>query len=515
MISSTKKFLKNTDGNMAILMAAGGSCLLIATAAAVDFSDLSSRKYKLQSATDAAVLAATVSGENKKKKLKQAARAAFDSNFNYRKGELLEVFSVRLRPDGELILKTRLKTPTFFGSLLGKNELYAGAEAATYLPSSQALDVALVLDRTGSMAGPNMDALKLAVSDYLTDLNGSSRDVRVSVVPFSDYVNIGVDNSNQNWLDIPLTGSTGAEVECSMESVTLSSCPSAQTSPPTSSGGTSGGTCSVSVSTSSTSSGGSASATASATASSSGSSGSCSVSVSTSSTGSFVWSDIFTSPTGAFCTVTADPQESSGNQIEECVPKVLGENWFGCVGSRAQPYNIQAGYGGQKFPLIYDRTCGQALIGLTDNLASVSSTVSGLTASGSTYIPAGLQWGWRTLDENQPFENKSKKNEDRKKLLILMTDGENTRSQVGETHAGSDYVAADALSQNLCTAIKSSGIDIATVYYSNSGSGSANNTMLRDCASSADLYFDASDAKGLEKAFSTATNQVNEVRLIR
>lgn len=423
----------------------------------------------------------------------------------------MEVFSVRLRPDGELILKTRLKKPTFLGAMLGKNEMYASAEAATYLPSSKALDVALVLDRTGSMAGPNMDALKLAVRDYLTDLNGSSRDVRVSVVPFSDYVNIGVDNSNQNWLDIPLTGSTGAEVECSMESVSLSSCPSAQTSPPTSSGGT----CSMSFSSSSTSSGGSMSATASATASSSGSSGSCSVSVSTSSSGSFIWSDIFTSPTGAFCTVTADPQESSGNRVEECVPKILGENWFGCVGSRAQPYNIQAGYSGQKFPLIYDRTCGQALMGLTDNLSSVSSTVSGLTASGSTYIPAGLQWGWRTLDENQPFENKTKKNEDRKKLLILMTDGENTRSQAGETHAGNDYDAADALSQNLCTAIKNSGIDIATVSYSNSSSSSTNTAMLRNCASSSDLYFDASDAKGLEKAFSTATNQVNEVRLIR
>lgn len=220
-----------------------------------------------------------------------------------------------------------------------------------------------------------------------------------------------------------------------------------------------------------------------------------------------------TTSSGTFCPINVDPQESSGNQIEECVPQISGENWFGCVGSRIAPHNVEAVYDGQRIPPIYDRTCGQPLTELTNNLNDVKSDISDLTASGSTYIPAGLQWGWRTLDESAPFENAS--DNTRKKLLILMTDGENTRSQVGNAHSGSDSTAADALTDSLCTAIKSSGIDIATVSYSNSLGRASDSTMLSNCASNSDMYFNASNANNLKDAFSSATNQVNEVRLIR
>ena len=211
--------------------------------------------------------------------------------------------------------------------------------------------------------------------------------------------------------------------------------------------------------------------------------------------------------------MSTDPQESSGDVIEECTPRIAGKNWFGCVGSRAAPYNTQADYSREKFPLIYDRTCGQPLTELTANLTSVKSDISALTASGSTYIPAGLQWGWRTLSAKDPF--KISTNPNRKKLLILMTDGENTRSQTGTNHSGYDTAAADTLTQTLCTAIKNSDIDIATVSYSNVGSSSANSAMLSDCASSATLYFDATSANSLQAAFESATNQMNEIRLVR
>jgi hypothetical protein len=222
---------------------------------------------------------------------------------------------------------------------------------------------------------------------------------------------------------------------------------------------------------------------------------------------------MMTTSSGTFCPINIDPQESSGNRVEECTPQMTGENWFGCVGSRVSPFSMEAIYNGQKIPPVFDRTCGQPLTELTSNLNGVKSDISDLTASGSTYIPAGLQWGWRTLDATAPFENAS--GSDRKKLLILMTDGENTRSQVGISHNGNDAAAANALTDSLCKAIKSSEIEIATISYSNNPGTSTSSTMLSGCASSADMYFDASNAKGLRDAFSNATNQVNEVRLIR
>ena len=504
-----KTILRDKDGNMAIMFALGGSVLVLAMGVAIDMSSLTGRASKLQSATDAAVLAATVSGEKAPGQLKKIAQTAFEENFDFDEGESLDLFSLKVLSNNELVLKTRLKKPTIFGGVIGKDELFVGAESATYLTGAQPLDIALVLDRTGSMAGANMAGLITAANNYVTDLENSGKDVRVSVVPFSDYINVGASNSSQSWLDIPSVGSGGSDVECSMESVSLSSCSTSSTSSST----TSGGSCSVSVSSSSSGGSSSSSVSVSSSSSSSSSSGSCSVSVSTSGSGTTTWSDVFMNASGAYCPMNTDPQESSGDQIEECTPKIAGENWFGCVGSRAAPYNVTAEYNGEKFPLIYDRTCGQPLTELTSNLSLIKTSVSSLTASGSTYIPAGLQWGWRTLQTDAPFEDSAAA--DRKKLLILMTDGENTRSQVGNTHVGGDLAAANSLTQSLCTAIKASGIDVATVSYSNGGGAATNSAMLSDCASSESLYFDATNPVDLKNAFTDATNQSNEVRLIR
>jgi len=50
-----------------------------------------------------------------------------------------------------------------------------------------------------------------------------------------------------------------------------------------------------------------------------------------------------------------------------------------------------AGYDGKKIPPIFDRTCGQPIMELTDKLDEASDHISAMTASGMTYIPAGLQ----------------------------------------------------------------------------------------------------------------------------
>lgn len=172
-----------------------------------------------------------------------------------------------------------------------------------------------------------------------------------------------------------------------------------------------------------------------------------------------------------------------------------------------------AGYDGKKFPPIFDRTCGQPIMELTDKLDEASDHISAMTASGMTYIPAGLQWGWRALSESAPLAGSNSK--DRKKLLILMTDGQNTRSQSGATHSGSDWGDADSFTLELCEAIKAEDIQIATVAYSNGGGISADAGILSNCASSPELYFSANDPKALLDAFSSAADQSEDIRLIR
>ena len=224
------------------------------------------------------------------------------------------------------------------------------------------------------------------------------------------------------------------------------------------------------------------------------------------------WMDVYFGSNGAYCTNNTDPAEDSGNLVEECIPVEPAENWLGCVGSRTAPYNKQAEFGGQKMPLIFDRSCGRALTELTDDLPRVRQNISDLTASGATYIPAGLQWGWRTLTPEAPFESNDEG--DRQKLLILMTDGENTRSQSGTTHDGSDTATANALTLDICNEIKATGVQIATVSYSQGGGNQSNDAVLQKCASSPDLYFNAQNATKLRKAFEAAFESIRDVRLV-
>lgn len=78
-----------------------------------------------------------------------------------------------------------------------------------------------------------------------------------------------------------------------------------------------------------------------------------------------------------------------------------------------------------------------------------------------------------------------------------------------------DAVAAlnDRLSR-LCTNIKNSGVHIYTVGFAIS-SGSTANTLLRNCATTTQDYFLASNASALNAAFVEIANRVGRVRLVR
>lgn len=56
------------------------------------------------------------------------------------------------------------------------------------------VDVVIVIDKSGSMAGANWDSLKSAVSQFATDMFTPGRDVRIGIAGFSGY-----QDSDDNW----------------------------------------------------------------------------------------------------------------------------------------------------------------------------------------------------------------------------------------------------------------------------------------------------------------------------
>ncbi len=67
------------------------------------------------------------------------------------------------------------------------------------------LEIALALDTTGSMTGSKLEALKDSARrmvDSLLDRAREDGDVLISLVPFGQYVNVGLDNRRQSWIDV-------------------------------------------------------------------------------------------------------------------------------------------------------------------------------------------------------------------------------------------------------------------------------------------------------------------------
>jgi len=128
-------------------------------------------------------------------------------------------------------------------------------------------------------------------------------------------------------------------------------------------------------------------------------------------------------------------------------------------------------------------------------------------------------WGWRTLTPDAPLTeaNTADKNE-RKSALLLMTDGNNTRSHGGENdtfngifHWNSDQADADATTSEICTKVKEDNIVIYTVAFE--VDDAATLTLLQSCATDSGKFFNAGDAIALEDAFGAIGHELAEVRL--
>jgi len=123
---------------------------------------------------------------------------------NYPGTDIGSISNLSVTSSGQKVTVSATATvPTVFMGLFGINNLTVNSMAEV-TRDSKGLEVALVLDNTGSMASDGkMDALKTASHNLLTQLQQAAvhpEDVYVSIVPFSKDVNFGSSNYAQSWL---------------------------------------------------------------------------------------------------------------------------------------------------------------------------------------------------------------------------------------------------------------------------------------------------------------------------
>jgi Flp pilus assembly protein TadG len=200
-----RQFGRSRSGNFSLMLALGVPAILGAVAFATDVSTLMRAKSNLQNALDAANLASSHLGD-----AEATRNDAFNSYFQANvasHGELSNAKATLTVDRGVNFVKTKAVASADvnlnFAFLFGA-ERHISVDAGA-VESNNQLEVVLVLDNTGSMAGARITALRTATKsllDYLEAVKSPTRQVRAALVPFVTAVNVDGPDFDPSWIDM-------------------------------------------------------------------------------------------------------------------------------------------------------------------------------------------------------------------------------------------------------------------------------------------------------------------------
>jgi len=185
------------------------------------------------------------------------------------------------------------------------------------------------------------------------------------------------------------------------------------------------------------------------------------------------------------------------------------------------------------------------ILPLTNVKATINSAIDAMAAGGNTVIPEGLAWGWRVLSPGPPFTEGAPYNDQTTiKILVLLTDGANAISGTSG-HNHSDFSAYGFAASGWLGATNGSQIrqvlDTKTAAVCNNIKGDKNlvtsdhhifvytiafqiadgaaRTMLQNCATPPgeclgnQCYFESPTVTALQGVFANIALGLNQLRL--
>ena len=192
LAQSKLRFARSESGSVLPMFAAAALALFICAGVAIDYSRVSATRNQLAVALDVAALHAATMTNATDAQLKIAAENAM--NENYLGGEFGPLTDFTLVATTEAIdVSATAQLKTSFMQLIGKTyiDVTMSSEA---MRAGNSLEISLVLDTTGSMAGSKIASLKTAAKDF-TDIvvwdDQSQSYSKVSIAPYSMGVNPG------------------------------------------------------------------------------------------------------------------------------------------------------------------------------------------------------------------------------------------------------------------------------------------------------------------------------------
>lgn len=185
--------------------------------------------------------------------------------------------------------------------------------------------------------------------------------------------------------------------------------------------------------------------------------------------------------------------------------------WNGCVTDRDQNFDVDktapnVANGATLFPAEQYSSCPVELTPLSYDWNLLKGKIDTMAPAGNTNITIGLQWGWLSLLQQSPLNAPA---EDPKyqyqKVIILLTDGENTQNRFTSSSA-----QIDDRTRAACTAAKAAGVTIYTILVME-----GNQNLLQQCASDSSKYFYLTSANQIITAFNTIGTSLSRLRVAK
>lgn len=503
ILKPAQAFVRQTAGTIAIMFAIMAPILIGAAGMSLDYSQAYLVKQRLGQALDAAALAAAASA-SEPSEINQRVQEFFDAN--YPEEKLGFTFDPSVQVIGDQIIVTgTARFDTMFLRVLGIDEINVEAQT-TVQREVQGLEVALVLDNTGSMAdNNNINALKEGSRNFINilfDRTSNPNYIRIGMVPYSNSVRVA-----RYGLGLNPDGTTYADGDVF---VTLPSGVSYTTNR-TSSTGWYG--CVVEHN--------KTNYTASATHVNNsfgqlwrnGSAWNGHGWNPAISTNDPYNSDTFDNHTGPwdiymFGRVITSGQQCTGSGY-------AASRCSNCTGPSSTCASTYC-YCRHSNP---NQGCPHAMVmPLSSDRNALLAHVNTMSTEGNTLGNIGMVWGTRVLSPEAPFEEAHDwDNEYWKKAIIMMTDGDNTENS---TYSSYWFTARNNMSvtkfnnrfAETCEYLKDKGVTVYTVTFT-SNINNATKGFYRNCATSEDHYFDAPSQAELIDAFERIARELSNLHI--
>jgi Flp pilus assembly protein TadG len=517
-MSVFERFRRSERGNVATMFALALVPVFGVIGAAIDYARVSEVKAQLADALDAGVLAVgSHSGIDE-----DDDAEAFDiindwitAHLGTKYAGMWKLDSAEIKEDGSIVASASGTVDTTMARVLGIYEMPISVTSEA-IRSLGKVEVALVLDNTGSMKGTKLTKLKEAATslvESLADATSDPEDLRIALVPFSQTVRVGSQYQSANWIDNNAVSPIHDDIfdknfnrfaAFNKMKREWAGCVESRPYPYDVEEG-----------------------------------------VPTASTPETLYVPYFAPDE------PDDTYKSNGKYYAAYNNNYLpdynggsGQTWKQKQGNTLKYKEFTKSGTTSTLGYQYGPNSGcelEPIVRLTDDgtatsLDPVYDAIDDMVAIGNTHINVGLQWGWHVLSPNKPFEDGTDYDDDDwNKVVVLMTDGNNQNTDTNSqnknrsVYSGYGYLwqdrfgttstdeddrteALDERLTELCENMKAEDVGI-TIYTVRVEVKDGSADALEGCASEDKYFYEVADIDDLEEAFADIGGSIQKLRL--